>query len=327
MKQTKEEYVSFEHLWAWRSRHMHHTQLTFAELNQLHDQLMKKIVRTAEALTQSEQGNPPARFAFLVMGSAGRKEQALWSDQDHALIHEGNEEDTPYFLALGKNITKGMEICGYERCEGKVMAEESRWCKPTSEMKTQVEQWIQEGSWESIRHLLILFDARTLVGDKKGNQELKELMFSYSRFRHSFRNRVLANTEFRMRRRNVFGQILTDKYNRFDFKETVLFPFVNAARTGAFIEGDISSSTISRMQGLSAVFPQMPVALKSFEHALDFRHWQTKNCSSYRDIHFIKAGTLSREEKRLVKEWMQEGKQLLEQVHEYYKNMERKLPL
>ncbi|WP_147802210.1 DUF294 nucleotidyltransferase-like domain-containing protein [Alkalicoccus halolimnae] len=327
MKLTKEEHISFEHLQEWRNRHMHQKQLTFSELNQLHDELMKKIVHAAEELTQSEQGKAPARFAFLIMGSAGRKEQALWSDQDHALIHEGSPEDTPYFLALGRNITKGMEICGYERCEGKVMAEEPRWCKPVPEMKKQVEQWIQEGSWESIRHMLILFDARTLVGDKSGNQELKELMFSYSRFRHSFRNRVLANSEFRMRRRNVFGQILTDKYKRFDFKETVLFPFVNAARTGAFIEGDISSSTISRMQSLSAVFPRMPVARKSFENALNFRHLQTKNSSSYRDIHLIKADTLTKEEKRMVKEWMEEGKQLLEQVHEYYKNMERKLPL
>lgn len=298
--------------------------LTVRELNEYHDEVMRNVVKAAASSMESGQGLLPARFSFLVMGSAGRREQSVWSDQDHALIYEGNSADNGCFLELGKRITDGLNKKGYALCEGKVMASEPRWCMPVSHMKEQVLRWLKEGTWESVRHALILMDARTLTGSSKGNGEIKNAVFERLRADRYGRTRILANTSFRMRRRNIFGKILTDQHDYFDFKETVLFPYINSARTAAVLEGVHAVNTIQRMEELGDTFPHMQPAAASFREALEFRHIKCRNKKQYEGVHLIHVPSMNREEKRMVKHWMTEGSRLAEQVHAYYQRNERK---
>ncbi|SDN33255.1 DUF294 nucleotidyltransferase-like domain-containing protein [Alkalicoccus daliensis] len=324
IEKTIENITSFADLAAWRRENMNEAANSYKELNELHDALMSSIVQLSIQQIEAEQGNLPARFSFFIMGSAGRKEQAIWSDQDHAIVHEGNADDDIIFRGLGKEIVKGMEICGYEPCEGKVMAEEPRWCKSKSAMEEQVKGWLEEAEWEDIRHTLILFDSRTLYGSKESNQNLKEVMFNYARFRESIRLKVVENTIFRQRRRNIFGQILTDKQGFINFKTAVLFPYVNAARIAALIEGLQITETEERMKKLNNVFPQMDHFHASFAEALAFRHEKTKHITSYEYVHHLKLDDLTTEEKNMIKRWMKDGKEMLDQVQSYYLKKERK---
>lgn len=315
---------SFSDLAEWRKKHINNTVATYEELNDLHDELVTSIVQLSIQQLETEQGKIPARFSFFVMGSTGRREQALWSDQDHAIVHEGTAENDDYFLALGARIVEGMAQCGYERCDGKVMAEERRWCKSAAAMKQQLEGWLQTAEWEDIRHTLILFDSRTLYGPEENNSELKEIMFNYSRFRESIRLKVVENTKFRQRRRNVFGQILADKHGYFDFKTGVLFPYVNAVRIAAMLEGIHASETRDRMKKLVKAIPGIQYYEESFSAALQFRHEKTKQVDSYEFVHHIKLAELSSGEEKLVKQWMKDGKELLDTVQKYYSRKERK---
>lgn len=315
---------TFSDLAKWRNNHINETVKSYEELNELHDELVTSIVQLAIQQLETEQGKIPARFSFLVMGSTGRREQARWSDQDHAIIHEGTAQDDEYFLQLGARITDGMEQCGYDRCDGKVMSEEKRWCKSYAGMQEQIETWLDRAEWEDIRHTLILFDSRTLYGSKEVNRDMKEIMFNYSRFRESIRWKVVENTKFRLRRRNMFGQILADKHGYFDFKTGVLFPYVNAVRIAAMIEGIQASETKERMKKLNKVFPDMKEYEKTFKEALEFRHEKTKHVSSYDYVHHLKLKELSKEEQNQVKYWMKSGKQLLDKVQKHYLKKERK---
>jgi CBS domain-containing protein len=298
--------------------------LTVRELNERHDEVMRGVVKDAIVSMESGYGLLPARFSFLLMGSAGRREQSILSDQDHALLHDGTEEDTKYFLELGRRITAGLTENGYSLCEGRVMASEPRWCRTVDSMKEQVLDWVREGTWEGVRHALILFDARPLTGSGQGIREIKEALFQLLREDPETRERILSNTSFRMRRKNIFGQILTDQHGYFDFKETVLFPYVNSARTGAVLEGITAVSTLERMEELGYTFPSMQPAAPSFQDALAFRHKKCRTKKFYEEVHLVHAPSLDRGEKRKVKEWMNEGSRLMENIHSYYRHLERK---
>ncbi|PRO66947.1 DUF294 nucleotidyltransferase-like domain-containing protein [Alkalicoccus urumqiensis] len=293
------------------------------ELNELHDERMKKIVEQALSQVESEQGNCPARFHVLVMGSTGRREQAVFSDQDHAIVFEGGTEHASFFRALGERFTDLMEQAGYERCEGKVMAEEPRWNTTLTGMHSQIQDWLHKGDWESIRYVLILFDSRVLFGQSEAASELKETMFATTNDLPHIPEKIMENTGFRKKRRNVFGQILTDNRGEVNFKTSILFPFVNAARTAAYFEEVTEAPTLSRMKALEPVIPFMKHAAASFEEALAFRHEKTKTASSYDSIHQIKINSLSAKEKEDVKRWMKDGKRLIQEVRSHYSSKER----
>ncbi|TVP84336.1 MAG: hypothetical protein EA344_07320 [Alkalicoccus sp.] len=297
---------------------------TVRELNERHDEVMRSVVKAATVSMESGYGLLPARFSFLLMGSAGRREQSVLSDQDHALLHEGTEKDAKYFLELGRRITDGLTDKGYSLCEGRVMASEPRWCRTVDSMKEQVIDWVREGTWEGVRHALILFDARPLTGSGQGIREIKEALFQLLCEEPETRERILSNTSFRMRRKNIFGQILTDQHGYFDFKETVLFPYVNSARTGAVMEKITAVSTLERMEELGYTFPYMQPAAPSFRDALAFRHEKCRTKEFYEGVHLVHAPSLDRKEKRKVKEWMNEGRRLMENIHSYYEHLERK---
>ncbi len=72
-------------------------------------------------------GEPPTTFAWIALGSAARHEQALATDQDHALAYGCRDSEVeavdPYFARLAGTVTEGLEACGIPRCRGGVMAE------------------------------------------------------------------------------------------------------------------------------------------------------------------------------------------------------------
>src|SRR5512134_969087 len=72
-------------------------------------------------LAIDELGDPPCAWAWLALGSAARHEQALSTDQDHALVYDpmpGDPDPDPYFAALAETVTAGLEAAGIPRCQG-----------------------------------------------------------------------------------------------------------------------------------------------------------------------------------------------------------------
>ncbi len=88
-----------------------------------------------------------SRFVFMIMGSEGRKEQTLKTDQDNAIIFDDVPEDKEdgvreYFLNFGEKICTWLDRAGYEFCKGDIMAKNPRWCQPLSIWKEILSSWI-----------------------------------------------------------------------------------------------------------------------------------------------------------------------------------------
>lgn len=136
----------------------------------LSDAILKKLVGFA----LDELGPPPASFAFIVLGSEGRKEQTLKTDQDNAIIFEdvaeGSEKPIDavktYFLELGEKVCTWLDQAGYDFCTGNIMAKNPKWCQPLSTWKNYFSEWIHAAKPDDLLHSSIFFDFRFAYGDK-----------------------------------------------------------------------------------------------------------------------------------------------------------------
>ncbi len=120
-------------------------------------------------LTIEELGKPPCEFAFMVMGSEGRMEQTLLTDQDNAIIfddieNEQLEKASNYFQRLGKKVTQSLNQVGYRLCKGDVMASNQKWAQPWSVWKEYFTGWISTSDPKSIMEATIFFDFRCVFG-------------------------------------------------------------------------------------------------------------------------------------------------------------------
>jgi CBS domain-containing protein len=287
------------------------------ELNKLHDQLMYEVVQIALKKVKKEWGDPPSPFSFFVMGSAGRFEQALWSDQDHGIVYESKSNAAQdYFLELGKEISEGLYHVGYELCDGNVMASNPLWCKSFEEWQIQLENWVREESWESIRHLLIFIDSRVLVGKGQYIKELKEYIHFQVKESPFLLKRMLKNTMHVKKGVGVFGQILVETHGihtgDVNLKETAFFPYVNAVRLLALKEKKSLTSTLSRINALSESNMsslEREGYRKEFMKLLQFRLVQGER-NDYDAIHYVNINDLSKGQKKELKEILKKGVQL-----------------
>ncbi len=135
-------------------------------ISRVSDSISVKIIEQAIA----EMGNPPAPFVFLALGSEGRREQTLATDQDNAIVFLPPEnvsvvECREYFLQLGENVGSALATAGYPLCKGGVMAMNPEWCMSFEGWAKHIDNWINTPNPKEILNISIFFDFRPIYGD------------------------------------------------------------------------------------------------------------------------------------------------------------------
>ena len=125
----------------------------------------------------SELGEPPEPWAWLALGSAARQEQAILTDQDHALAFEGDPEEAEASLApLAEFVTSGLEAAGFARCRGDVMATSRALRLPLDAWVERFHHWMSQQSPKASEQLSIIFDFRRVAGKLDAEAVLDEVM-------------------------------------------------------------------------------------------------------------------------------------------------------
>ncbi len=285
------------------------------KLNAFHDELVRKTVLMAIEKVKCERGNPPAPFAFFLMGSAGRFEQSVWSDQDHGIIYDNSNEDCQnYFLRLGTEISHALTLVGYERCDGKVMASNPLWCQSMHGFEMQISEWLEEASWQSLRHFLTFFDSRVLIGEDHCLNQLKKKAFSMLHVHQGLYLRLVENVDFIKKGVGVFGQLLPEQHGEnagnIELKQTTFFPYINALRLLALKREVFTPSTLSRFKELAPKYPFVREFENDFISLLEFRLVYRKVSKNYREVHLISVDTLSKSDKQKLKQTIKRGHKL-----------------
>ena len=110
-------------------------------------------------------GPAPVAWAWLALGSVGRREQALAADQDHALIYDNKGEvHDDYFAELAGEVVTGLAASGFPECESRVMATEPAWRMSVGDWLGRLDQWMSEP--DRLYGFLsgIVFDYRRIAG-------------------------------------------------------------------------------------------------------------------------------------------------------------------
>jgi CBS domain-containing protein len=115
-----------------------------------------------------EHGDPPCPWSWLALGSEGRQEQSLVTDQDNALVIDpdpGQEASVDaYFEKLATFVNERLEEAGIPRCNAGVIASNAAWRHTPAEWEARFSRWINESSWISGALTAISFDYRAVAG-------------------------------------------------------------------------------------------------------------------------------------------------------------------
>ena len=130
---------------------------------------------TIDALTRrlladaiGELGEAPAPWAWMALGSEARLEQALHTDQDHALAYEPGEqtfeEVDPYFAQLAERVTAGLESAGIPRCDGDAMAITPLLRRSLEDWGNGLRTWMGDTGHAGSVVTSVVFDHRQIAG-------------------------------------------------------------------------------------------------------------------------------------------------------------------
>ncbi|MFV9505201.1 MAG: DUF294 nucleotidyltransferase-like domain-containing protein [Oscillochloridaceae bacterium umkhey_bin13] len=214
-----------------------------------HDALLQRLLRDAEA----ELGPPPAPYAWLVLGSEGRFEQTLRTDQDNALIYadEHPPEAPAYFETLAELVVERLVLCGFPRCTGEVMAVNPRWRQPLETWQDTFANWIGVPNEEALLRAGIFFDYRQAYGTLDAEAALRPILLQ-ARSNTIFLAR-LARAALRAEPPlNFFGKVTPERRgehkDRLDLKHRGTALIVDLARIFALQAGRTETSTTARLR-------------------------------------------------------------------------------
>jgi len=148
-------------------------QLT-ALISHLNDVLTEQLI----AMVASRYQLNHSRFAWIALGSEGRSEQTIATDQDNALVYadEDGEAQRAVYLQFAREVNEALDVCGYPLCKGNIMASNPELCLSQQEWLSRFDRWIEQGNPEDLLKASIFFDLRALAGNPDLLIPLKELV-------------------------------------------------------------------------------------------------------------------------------------------------------
>lgn len=125
------------------------------------------LARRLLVLGEEKFGAPPVPYAFVVVGSQGRRGMGLASDQDNCLVLDDSyseAEHGEYFAQLSEYVCRGLDAAGQVLCPGDMMAMNPEWRMTTSQWINTFRQWITAPEPDALLHAQTFFDFRAIHG-------------------------------------------------------------------------------------------------------------------------------------------------------------------
>ena len=238
------------------------------------------------ALAESELGPPPVPYLWLACGSQGRQEQTGVSDQDNCLIlsDDVTEADQPYFAALAKFVSDGLDTCGYFYCPGDMMATNPRWCQPLSVWRDYFRGWIAKPDPEAQMLASVMFDLRPISGDQQLVDVLHEDTLAQAAENSIFTAHMISNSLKHHPPLGLLRGLATirsgDHRNQLDLKHNGVVPIVDLGRiyalqgqlrpvnTRARLRASISAGILSHSGGADLLDAYDLIATIRLEHQM-----------------------------------------------------------
>lgn len=283
-------------------------------MTEVNDALIRRAIELAmESLCAEGHQVPSSGFCWLALGSAGREEQLLRTDQDSALVFEDPaanelEHTRTFYLSLARRVTQMLASCGFEPCPAEMMASNPRWCLSLEEWKSQFSDWMKEPDPKAIMYCSIFFDYRPVFGLTAMASALSGHIFGILEEEKTLLSLLAGNALEIPPPITFFRGILVERSGihkeEFDIKGRAMMPLADAARVLALQHRMAGiNSTFKRFEALARQEPQnrelYEQAAEAYQLLMRFRTLQgLKHRDSGR---FFRPATLSKMQRMLLR--------------------------
>ncbi len=208
-------------------------------------------------LAEEELGEPPVPYCFLALGSMGRDEQLLVTDQDNAIILDNTfvkEEHDAYFAELAKRVCDGLDKCGYRYCTGDIMATNPMWRMTRSDWEECFADWIDDPNPKALLNASIFFDLDGVYGRLKWAEQLNGFIVRRARKNNRFLACLARNAMNRTPPLGFFKDFVMEKdgqhKNSINLKRRGTAPLADLIRVHALAVGSRSKNSFERLDDI-----------------------------------------------------------------------------
>ncbi len=222
----------------------------------LNDRILTRVI---ELLMQERRhADLSGSFCFVVMGSEGRAEQTLWTDQDNAMVH-GDDLSPGQIAALrvfARELIDALITIGVPACPGGIMASNEAWFGSLSNWKREVSGWAQAPGADSIMKASMFVDLRAVHGEAALADALRDHVFEELSGNRSFLIEMAQTSRAFKPPLGWFGKIKVDASGPdegvIDVKKAGLFAITEAVKVLGLEDADLRGGTLERIQALLA---------------------------------------------------------------------------
>jgi CBS domain-containing protein len=246
----KKIHTESEQLVVFLSRNGVRTKELVRLISLLNDQVTGKLIGL---LRQGRFESMGEQSAFLVLGSEGRQEQTLKTDQDNAMIisDAASAEEIKDIEDFSQVLIDSLIEIGVPECPGGIMARNEFWRRNLSDWKSAIDHWVGTPSGQNILNFSMFSDMRVLCGDSSLETQLKEYIIQVAEENSIFLARMAKNVCRFPPPLGFFGQIKTESSGphsgQLDLKKAGIFALTEGIKILALSAGMMGGSTHDRL--------------------------------------------------------------------------------
>ncbi|MHB1619449.1 MAG: DUF294 nucleotidyltransferase-like domain-containing protein [Sulfuricella sp.] len=268
-------------------------------------------------------------FCWIALGSEGRYEQTLNTDQDNGIIFQESEGTTAeqvrtQLLPVARRINEALDACGFPLCKGNIMASNPQWCLSLGEWKDRFAGWIHRGDAPVLLNATIFFDFRALFGKHELAEELRIWLHSTIKENRLFLKHMAVNALANRPPLGLVRDFVVGEEHTLDLKLNGITPFVDAARIFSLYAGTGETSTIRRLRASGAQWQIDPATLEAWIDAFLFiqllrlriQHEQDQRGAALSNK--IDPDSLNDLDRRILKEAFRQARKLQATLEKYF---------
>jgi CBS domain-containing protein len=291
-------------------------------ISSLNDLLTMRIIE----LVRARHDLPAAQLCWLALGSEGRYEQTISTDQDNGLVFDAPgippAEMRAVLLPFAREVNESLDACGFPLCNGNVMASNPEWCRSVQEWQRRFEDWITAPKPVALLTAGIFFDFRPIWGEASLADRLRQWLVGATRTNSLFHFHLAQAV---LSTRSPLGILGGFVYDSAEFPHTIDLkmhgtqPFVGSARVYALASGVTHTNTVQRLRiagemvGLSATSIAAAVEAFHFLQLMRFRRQQAPHVQGG-NINRVDPRRLNELERHTLKEALRQGRKLRQRL-------------
>lgn len=303
------------------ARNLRSQGMAVSQLTQLIVTLNDRLVERTIDFVARDTSTPLPDMCWIALGSEGRMEQTISSDQDNGMIFEPTpgqsvEACRQRWLGFAQKVNSSLEKLGFPLCKGNIMARNPKWCLTLAEWKERFDDWLRNPTPEALLNAAIFFDLRAVHGNIALATELRAWLADEATKRQAFLRMMAANALGTRPPLNIFGEIAVGAL--IDLKSQCARPFIDAARILSLAAGNTATHTAQRLR-LDAVRHGNTLEAEAMIEAFEFIQGlriarQFLALEDQGPPNELRISTLNELDRRILKEALRQARKLQSRI-------------